>query len=221
MIDIQNVSKSFGRKCAVDRLNLTVNAGEVFGFLGPNGAGKTTTIKMIVGLLRPSEGRILVCGHDVAARDVAAKATPSAVTILARGVVPVQRPVGAQVGGVDLQHLLVAGDGVVAVVEDGLVDLRRLREQLQALARVLDQHLPRLDQAAQVAGHAPRLVEDLAEGVVLDGPRANGLRLENPVRRRLLPLKRVFEQGLGRRHRFLPLIRPTYRTPARPRAARL
>ena len=79
MIEIQNVSKSFGRKRAVDRLSLTVKAGEVFAFLGPNGAGKTTTIKMIVGLLRPSEGRILVCGHDVAARDVEAKALLSYV----------------------------------------------------------------------------------------------------------------------------------------------
>jgi ABC-2 type transport system ATP-binding protein len=79
MIEIQSVSKYFGRKCAVDRLNLTVNAGEVFAFLGPNGAGKTTTIKMIVGLLRPTEGRILVCGRDVTGSDVEAKALLSYV----------------------------------------------------------------------------------------------------------------------------------------------
>ena len=66
MIEIQNVSKSYnkGTVKAVDGLDLTVNAGEIFGFLGPNGAGKTTTIKLIVGLLRPDSGTILVNGVD-------------------------------------------------------------------------------------------------------------------------------------------------------------
>jgi ABC-2 type transport system ATP-binding protein len=66
MIEIRNVSKSYNRGTikAVDGLDLTVNAGEIFGFLGPNGAGKTTTIKMIVGLLRPDSGTILVNGVD-------------------------------------------------------------------------------------------------------------------------------------------------------------
>lgn len=67
MIEILNVSKSYNRNKlkAVDNLTMKVRPGEIFGFLGPNGAGKTTTIKMIVGLLRPDEGRILVEGHDV------------------------------------------------------------------------------------------------------------------------------------------------------------
>ena len=64
MIEIEGVTKRFGSKTAVRDLQLTVSAGELFAFLGPNGAGKTTTIKMIVGLLRPDEGRIRVCGHD-------------------------------------------------------------------------------------------------------------------------------------------------------------
>ena len=66
MIEIQGVSKSYNRGAvkAVDGLDLTVNAGEIFGFLGPNGAGKTTTIKLIVGLLRPDSGAILVNGVD-------------------------------------------------------------------------------------------------------------------------------------------------------------
>ena len=65
MIELQNVTRSYGRKLAVDRLDLSVRAGEVFAFLGPNGAGKTTTIKMLVGLLRPSSGTIRLCGFDV------------------------------------------------------------------------------------------------------------------------------------------------------------
>ena len=64
-LSFERVSKSFGGDLAVRDLDLQVAPGELFGLIGPNGAGKTTTIKMAVGLLRPSGGRILVCGHDV------------------------------------------------------------------------------------------------------------------------------------------------------------
>ncbi|MBX7167048.1 MAG: ABC transporter ATP-binding protein [Pirellulales bacterium] len=72
MIELEHVSKSYGRKLAVDDLHLTVPQGELFAFLGPNGAGKTTTIRMLVGLLRPSSGRVRLCGHDVTANARAA-----------------------------------------------------------------------------------------------------------------------------------------------------
>ncbi len=62
----ENVVKRFGRFTAVDHVSFAIAAGEVMGFLGPNGAGKSTTIRMLCGLLRPSEGRMLVAGIDVA-----------------------------------------------------------------------------------------------------------------------------------------------------------
>src|SRR5438067_6777219 len=65
MIELIDVSKRYGAKLAVDRLNLRVAAGELFAFLGPNGAGKTTTIKMMCGLLFPSEGRVRIGGLDL------------------------------------------------------------------------------------------------------------------------------------------------------------
>lgn len=65
MIQLDDVTKNFGSFTAVDGLSLSVPDGELYGFLGPNGAGKTTTVKMIVGLMRPSGGRITVDGHDV------------------------------------------------------------------------------------------------------------------------------------------------------------
>jgi ABC-2 type transport system ATP-binding protein len=64
-LSFEGVSKSFGGQLAVRELDLRVLPGELFGLIGPNGAGKTTTIKMAVGLLRPSAGRIRICGHDV------------------------------------------------------------------------------------------------------------------------------------------------------------
>lgn len=65
MIDLQNVSKSYGAKVALHELNLHVPAGELFAFLGPNGAGKTTTIKLICGLLIPTRGTVRVGGYDL------------------------------------------------------------------------------------------------------------------------------------------------------------
>jgi ABC-2 type transport system ATP-binding protein len=65
VIDIRNVTKRYGTKLAVDDLTLHVPDGELFAFLGPNGAGKTTTIKMLCGLLFPTEGELKVGGYDL------------------------------------------------------------------------------------------------------------------------------------------------------------
>ncbi|MBN2021278.1 MAG: ABC transporter ATP-binding protein [Pirellulales bacterium] len=65
MIELDEVTRRYGRKVAVDRLSMRIAAGELFAFLGPNGAGKTTTIKMLVGLLWPSAGTVRVGGFDL------------------------------------------------------------------------------------------------------------------------------------------------------------
>jgi ABC-2 type transport system ATP-binding protein len=63
-IETVDLVKTYKGKVAVDRLNLRVGEGEVFGFLGPNGAGKTTTILMLLGLTEPTSGSARVCGYD-------------------------------------------------------------------------------------------------------------------------------------------------------------
>ena len=73
-IEVQNLHKSFGAVKAVDGIDFTVQAGEIFSLLGPNGAGKTTTISMISCLLRPNEGDVLVLGHSVRKDPQAVKA---------------------------------------------------------------------------------------------------------------------------------------------------
>lgn len=65
MIDVQNVSKQYGRVTAVRDLSFQVRRGEICGFLGPNGAGKTTTLRMLLGLTHPSSGVIRIQGMDV------------------------------------------------------------------------------------------------------------------------------------------------------------
>jgi ABC-2 type transport system ATP-binding protein len=65
VLSVQGVRKKIGRKWIIDDVTFDVRKGEIFGFLGPNGAGKTTTIRMLVDLIRPSEGTITVCGYNV------------------------------------------------------------------------------------------------------------------------------------------------------------
>jgi ABC-2 type transport system ATP-binding protein len=72
-IQTQDLSKRYGAQVAVDRLNLSVAEGEVFGFLGPNGAGKTTTLLMLLGLTEPSSGSARVLGLDPRRRPIKVK----------------------------------------------------------------------------------------------------------------------------------------------------
>ncbi len=73
MIEFFELNKKFGDFYAVKELTLRVHPGEIFGFLGPNGAGKTTTIRMMAGLMKPTSGRILLGGRDVAREPERAK----------------------------------------------------------------------------------------------------------------------------------------------------
>ncbi|OON28103.1 MULTISPECIES: ABC transporter ATP-binding protein [Micromonospora] len=95
----EQLTKRYGRLLALDGLDLTVHAGEVFGFLGPNGAGKSTTIRLLLGLARPTSGRARI--FDVDARDVAA-----AHRLLA--YVPADVALWPQLTGAELLDLLAA-----------------------------------------------------------------------------------------------------------------
>lgn len=65
VLQVDRLKKKIGRKTIVEDVSFTVREGEIFGFLGPNGAGKTTTIRMLVDLIRPTEGSVTICGHQV------------------------------------------------------------------------------------------------------------------------------------------------------------
>ncbi len=120
-IILTNVRKSFGRLVAVRDLSLTIPRGELFAFLGPNGAGKTTTIKMIVGLLRPDQGTVGVCGHEIGSNGLAAKARLA--------YVPDQPFLYEKLTGREFLHFVAEMYGLSA---------QRGRERLDALTGRLD-----------------------------------------------------------------------------------
>ena len=73
MIEVENLSKSYGPTVAVSGVSFNVQKGEVLGFLGPNGAGKTTTMRVITGFFPPTSGNVRVAGHDVVDEPLEAK----------------------------------------------------------------------------------------------------------------------------------------------------
>ena len=73
MIEVENLTKSYGPRVAVSDVTFNVQKGEVLGFLGPNGAGKTTTMRVITGFLPPTHGKVRVAGYDVAEEPLEAK----------------------------------------------------------------------------------------------------------------------------------------------------
>ncbi len=73
MIELNDLTKRYGSTLAVDRLSLSVEKGEIFGFIGPNGAGKTTTIRMMAGVLGPTAGTVRISGIDMDSEPEAAK----------------------------------------------------------------------------------------------------------------------------------------------------
>ncbi|MCI6654370.1 MAG: ABC transporter ATP-binding protein [Clostridium sp.] len=73
MLRIENVTKIYGEKKAVDNLSLHINAGEIYGFIGHNGAGKTTTLKSVVGILKFDEGKIFINNKSIADKPIECK----------------------------------------------------------------------------------------------------------------------------------------------------
>ncbi len=98
LLRAEHLVKKFGEKTAVDDVSFEVYGGEIFGFLGPNGAGKTTTIKILVGLLQPSQGTAVVGGYDVLSHSIQAKA--------ASGYVPDEPNLYAKLSGRELLNFV-------------------------------------------------------------------------------------------------------------------
>jgi ABC-2 type transport system ATP-binding protein len=119
MIEVENLSKRYGDKLAVDGLTFAVRPGTVTGFLGPNGSGKSTTMRMIAGLDRPTGGRVTVNGEDY--RTTAAPMAELGVLLEAKAV---------HTGRSARNHLLALAqtNGIRARRVDEVIDMVGLRE---------------------------------------------------------------------------------------------
>ncbi len=160
MIEISGLTKTFGSITAVDDLNLTVAPGEIFGFLGPNGAGKTTTVKIMTGLLRPTRGRVTICGHDVEKEPLAAKR--------AAALVPDEPYVYPKLTGVEYLRFVAEIHGL------------RLEEQRRRIPELLEMFelSPRSGELCESYSHGMRQKLVLA-GAILRNPRV--LVLDEPL----------------------------------------
>jgi ABC-2 type transport system ATP-binding protein len=129
VIRLKQLTKRYGQFTAVDRIDLEVPSGELFGFLGPNGAGKTTTFRMIAGILRPTSGTIEVGGIDINRRPLEAKAR--------LGFIPDLPFVYDKLTGAEFLRFVAALYGQQGVVVERridelleLFDLRRWKDEL-------------------------------------------------------------------------------------------
>ena len=85
MLNIKNLTKTYGEKKAVDDLTLHIAPGEIYGFIGHNGAGKTTTLKSVVGIQQFDSGRITIGGHSIQDDPIACKKMKQALLTHASG----------------------------------------------------------------------------------------------------------------------------------------
>ncbi len=154
MISIQNVTKNYGKKVAVDNLSLEVAPGEFFAVLGHNGAGKTTTIKMIAGLLRPTSGRILVGGVDVQVDPIAAKKVCA--------YVPDQPFLYDKLSGIEFMNFIadlygVDGDGRQKEIER-LVELFGMKDFVRELTEAYSHGMKQRLVLAATLLHKPKVI---------------------------------------------------------------
>ena len=73
VVETKNLTKFYGKECAVDKINFSINKGEIFGLLGPNGAGKTTTVSMLSCLIKPTDGDAIICGYSILSKSLDVK----------------------------------------------------------------------------------------------------------------------------------------------------
>jgi ABC-2 type transport system ATP-binding protein len=178
----EQLGKRFGAREAVVDVSFRMQRGEVFGFLGPNGAGKTTTIRMLVGLVRPTAGRVLVAGHDLRREREAA---------LRRMGCIVESPdfYPYLTGRENLEHFARMIDAAALARIEEVAALVRIRERLDDRLATYSLGMRQRLGIAQALMGAPDVL-------ILDEP-ANGLDPAGMRELRLLLRRLADEQGLA------------------------
>ena len=104
MISLNQLTKRFGSQIAVNALSLEIPAGQIVGFLGPNGAGKSTTLKMLTGMIEPTEGSAKICGFDLRTQPIDVKRNV--------GFVPESGAVFESLSGLEYLEMIAALYGI-------------------------------------------------------------------------------------------------------------
>ncbi|BAH06979.1 ABC transporter ATP-binding protein [Clostridium kluyveri] len=179
---LDNVCKTIKGKRIINGISFSIKEGEVLGFLGPNGAGKSTTLRMIVGLLKPTSGRIEICGHSIVNDYVKAMSNVGCI---------IEGPdLYNYMSGIDNLNMLasmskdVSNDDIISSVE--LVGLKnRIRDKVSTYSLGMKQRLG----IAQALMHNPKLL-------ILDEP-TNGLDPSGISEMRNLIKKIAKEEGIS------------------------
>jgi ABC-2 type transport system ATP-binding protein len=182
MIHIENLQKSYGATKALDGIDLSVAAGELFAFLGPNGAGKTTTIRILTGLTRLGSGRALLNGHDIESDGIAAKRqcglVPQHINLDSELTVLENLDIHGRLFGMAPARRRQKIEELLAYVE--------LADRTGSLVKQLSGGLKRRLMIARALMHEPRIL-------FLDEPTVG---LDAAIRRRIWALvKRVQQDG--------------------------
>lgn len=179
---LDNVCKTIKGKHIINGISFSIKEGEVLGFLGPNGAGKSTTLRMIVGLLKPTSGRIEICGYSIVNDYVKAMSNVGCI---------IEGPdLYNYMSGIDNLNMLasmskdVSNDDIISAVE--LVGLKnRIRDKVSTYSLGMKQRLG----IAQALMHNPKLL-------ILDEP-TNGLDPSGISEMRNLIKKIAKEEGIS------------------------
>ena len=159
-LQIQNVTKTFGKKTAVDNVSFDIYPGEVFGFLGPNGAGKTTIIKMVMGFFRPDNGTIIINGFNRKTHYEAAMASIG-------GIVENPEMYNSLSARLNLQMYARLHEGVTKERIDEVLDLVGLTDRADEPVKKYSLGMKQRIGLAQALLHRPKVL-------ILDEP-TNGL----------------------------------------------
>lgn len=161
MIEVQHLTKHYGRVTAVDDVTFRVERGEILGFLGPNGAGKTTTMRVITGYMPPTDGKVLVAGFDVFDQPIEAKRRT--------GYLPETPPLYPEMTVREYLAFVAKIKGVPAAERRGRVDAVMKRTWVTDMA---DRHCGKLSKGyRQRVGLAQAILHN-PDVLVLDEPTA-------------------------------------------------